>query len=107
MNLLKKLDWDVNDEQSSALFGAWGLGQTAPYCSPHFPPFGGNASEIIFQSVFEHDHTPRCSYEVSAAGLSWLKHFRVQFYMNVKVYCYLATRSEVEGFGDQGFFCVT
>ena len=26
----------------------------------------------------EHNRTPRCSYEVSAAGLSWLEHFRVQ-----------------------------
>ena len=25
-------------------------------------------------------HTPRCSREVSAAGLPWLEHFRVQCY---------------------------
>ena len=26
------------------------------------------------------NHTPRCSQEVSAAGLPWLEHFRVQCY---------------------------
>jgi len=26
----------------------------------------------------KHNHTPRCSYEISAASLSWLEHFRVQ-----------------------------
>ena len=25
---------------------------------------------------YKHNRTPRCSYEVSAAGLSWLEHFR-------------------------------
>ena len=26
------------------------------------------------------NHTPRCSWKVSAAGLPWLEHFRVQYY---------------------------
>ena len=53
--------------------------------------------------------TPRCSQEVSASGLPWLKHFRVQCYtyllvgLGNKVYCYLSTRPEVEGFRDQSF----
>ena len=51
----------------------------------------------------EHNHTPRCSYKVGAAGLSWLEHFRVQCYTQVKVHCYLATKPEVESFRDQGF----
>ena len=52
---------------------------------------------------FERNCTPRCSYEVSAAGLPWPEHFRVQCYTQVKVHRYLATKSEVEGFRDQGF----
>ena len=46
----------------------------------------------------------------SAAGLSWLEHFRVKCYKSFvrklyenKVQCYLATRPEVEGFIHQGF----
>ena len=32
----------------------------------------------IYLEVNEHNHTPRCSLLVSATGLLWLKHFRVQ-----------------------------
>ena len=49
------------------------------------------------------NHTPRCSWKVSAAGLPWLDHFRVQCYYTwvklvgsrrKKLHCYLATRPQ-------------
>ena len=54
----------------------------------------------------EHNCTPRCSLEVSASGLSWLKHFKVQCYTEVRALLvefrktkftasYIATRPEV------------
>ena len=30
---------------------------------------------IVLFILYEHNRTPRCSYEVSTAGLSWLEHF--------------------------------
>lgn len=56
----------------------------------------------MLKHVFiEHNITPRCSYEVCAAGLSWVDHFWVQ----CKSSLLLATRPEVhvEGFRDQEF----
>ena len=47
-----------------------------------------SAVDKINLELYEHKRTPRCSYEVSAASLSWLKHSRVQC-------CYLATKPEV------------
>ena len=37
---------------------------------------------VIYVILFieQSNRTPRCSREVSAAGLPWLKHFRVQCY---------------------------
>ena len=35
---------------------------------------------INFTENEQSNRTPRCSQKVSAAGLSWLKHFRVQCY---------------------------
>ena len=45
-----------------------------------------NSNKIVVFSpdclciYYEHNRTPRCSQEVSAAGLSWLKNCRVQCY---------------------------
>ena len=65
---------------------------------------------IIYLFIYEQSNrTPRCSREVSAAGLPCLEHFRVQCYtcllvgLGNKVYCNIATRPEVEGFRDQSF----
>ena len=50
-------------------------------------------TQVILYSE-QSNRTPRCSWEVSAAGLPWLKRFRVQCYTWVKslLKCYLATR---------------
>ena len=37
-------------------------------------------SYIILSIYEQSNRTPRCSRKVSAAGLPWLKHFRVQCY---------------------------
>ena len=38
-------------------------------------------SSIMSPLIEQSNRTPRCSRKVSAAGLPWLEHFRVQCYM--------------------------
>ena len=57
-------------------------------------PNGFSSLCIMILCYEQSNRTPRCSLEVSGAGLTWLKHFRVQCYTQVKslLKCYLATR---------------
>ena len=70
-------------------------------CFYSFPSFLLSFFFSFFLS-FEQNRTPTCSYEVSAAGLSWLEHFQVQCYRKSSLLLSYY-RSEVEGFRDQGF----
>ena len=40
--------------------------------------YAGPLSCILGCNILYYNRTPRCSYKVSAAGLSWLDHFRSQ-----------------------------
>ena len=59
-----------------------------------------------FMLSFEHNHTPRCSQEISAAGFilgRTLKSLVVKASLGKQSSLLLSTRSEVESFRHQGF----